>query len=60
MDTEHSMFPVPCIMVDKALENRPIQLPSGRLADIAPTILSMLGLPVPHEMTGKNLLADLS
>jgi len=60
MDTEHSMFPVPCIMVDKSLENRPIQLPSGRLADIAPTILSMLGLPVPHEMTGKNLLADLS
>lgn len=60
MDTEHSMFPVPCIMVDKTLENHPIQLPAGKLADIAPTILSMLGLPIPNEMTGINLLADLA
>lgn len=60
MDTEHSTFPVPFIMVDKQFENRPIELPVGKLADIAPTILSMLGLSIPSEMTGKNLLADLA
>lgn len=58
MDTEHSMFPVPAIMVDKRYENQSLKLPTGKLADIAPTILAMLGLPVPSEMTGKNLLAD--
>jgi len=60
MDTEHSVFPVPCIMVDKQFENRPLQLPAGKLADIAPTILSMLGIPIPKEMTGKNLMADVT
>lgn len=60
MDTEHSLFPVPIIIVDKQFENRPIELPAGKLADIAPTILSLLGLSVPQEMTGKNLLADLA
>lgn len=58
MDTEHSLFRVPCIIVDKQFENRPIELPSGKLADIAPTILAILGLAAPKEMTGKNLLAD--
>ncbi|MFZ5535265.1 MAG: 2,3-bisphosphoglycerate-independent phosphoglycerate mutase [Patescibacteria group bacterium] len=58
MDTEHSMFPVPCIMIDKRFENQPLKLPTGKLADIAPTILAALGLPIPNEMTGKNLLAD--
>ncbi|MBI5019280.1 2,3-bisphosphoglycerate-independent phosphoglycerate mutase [Candidatus Gottesmanbacteria bacterium] len=58
MDTEHSMFPVPAIMIDKRYENQSLKLPLGKLADIAPTILAMLGLPVPAEMTGKNLLAD--
>jgi 2,3-bisphosphoglycerate-independent phosphoglycerate mutase len=58
MDTEHSTFPVPCIIVDKQFENQPLKLPQGKLADIAPTILAMLGLSIPKEMTGKNLLAD--
>jgi 2,3-bisphosphoglycerate-independent phosphoglycerate mutase len=31
---------------------------SGRLADIAPTILELLGLPQPPEMTGKSLLSS--
>ena len=59
MDTEHSLFPVPCIIVDKQFENRAIEIPIGKLGDIAPTILTMLGLSIPNEMTGKNLLADL-
>ncbi len=60
MDTEHSVFPVPFIMVGKQLEHHTTTLPPGKLADIAPTILSVLGLPIPGEMTGKNLLADLA
>lgn len=59
MDTEHSTFPVPAIIVDKRFENQLINLPVGKLGDIAPTILAMLGLPIPSEMTGKNLLADV-
>ncbi|MEI8233826.1 MAG: 2,3-bisphosphoglycerate-independent phosphoglycerate mutase [Verrucomicrobiota bacterium] len=35
------------------------KLQDGILADVAPTLLSMLGLPVPAEMTGKNLLIRL-
>jgi 2,3-bisphosphoglycerate-independent phosphoglycerate mutase len=33
------------------------QLQDGILADVAPTILSLLGLPKPQEMTGRNLLS---
>lgn len=60
VDTEHSLFPVPVIIVDKRYEGRATQLPTGRLADVAPTILSMLGFPIPKEMSGKNLLADMT
>jgi 2,3-bisphosphoglycerate-independent phosphoglycerate mutase len=31
---------------------------SGILADMAPTILSVMGLPIPKEMTGKSLIID--
>lgn len=60
VDTEHSTFPVPFIAIVKALQGRSIKLPSGKLADIAPTILAHLGIPIPEEMTGKNLLADFA
>lgn len=59
MDTEHSMFPVPFILIDKRFENRAITLPHGKLADLAPTILALLDIPIPKEMTGKNLIADV-
>ena len=59
MDTEHSIFPVPFIMIDSALAKYPHTLPKGKLGDIAPTILSYRDLPIPDSMTGKNLLADL-
>lgn len=59
MDTEHSIFPVPLIIVSKELEGIPTLLPAGKLADIAPTILSYCGLPIPGQMTGRNLLVDL-
>lgn len=59
MDTEHSMFPVPFIVVGQGLDAYPQELPAGKLGDIAPTILGLLGIPIPKQMTGTNLLASL-
>lgn len=59
MDTEHSTFPVPFIMISAALSTYPHDLPKGKLADIAPTLLSWAHIPIPAAMTGKNLLQDL-
>jgi 2,3-bisphosphoglycerate-independent phosphoglycerate mutase len=55
VDTKHSTNPVPLVIIKKDLEPR--ELSFGILADIAPTIISLLGLPKPPEMTGRNLLA---
>jgi 2,3-bisphosphoglycerate-independent phosphoglycerate mutase len=52
--TAHTSNRVPLILVDP--ENRGARLQPGILADIAPTILNLLGLNVPTEMTGKNLV----
>jgi len=53
LDTEHSLFPVPFILFAK--EKPTGRLENGVLADIAPTILSLLEIEKPAEMTGKNL-----
>ncbi len=52
-NTAHSLNPVPCIYVT---ENKDAKVENGRLADVAPTILKIMGLPVPEEMTGKILI----
>ena len=50
--TAHTTNPVPLILVnDGAADLRP----GGALADVAPTILGLQGLPVPGEMTGRDL-----
>lgn len=59
VDTEHSSNPVPFIVISKTFKNNPVELDSGILADIAPTILSLLKIEIPKSMTGKNLLARL-
>ncbi|ERI80804.1 2,3-bisphosphoglycerate-independent phosphoglycerate mutase [Bacteroides pyogenes F0041] len=53
-NTAHSLNPVPCIYVTEA--NKGVKVPNGRLADVAPTILKIMGLPVPAEMSGKVLI----
>ncbi len=58
VDTEHSTFPVPFIVIDHVFDNYPQVLPKGKLADVGPTILSLRDIPVPADMTGRNLLAD--
>jgi 2,3-bisphosphoglycerate-independent phosphoglycerate mutase len=59
IDTEHSVNPVPFIAVSKKYLGKAETLPLGILADIAPTILSLLKLEVPGSMTGRNLLSSL-
>ena len=47
------MNPVPCILVGEGLEK--VSVEDGILADVAPTILKMMGLELPGEMTGRPL-----
>ena len=51
-NTAHSLNPVPIYIIS----NRFKKVNSGRLADVAPTILTMMGIPVPEEMTGRSLV----
>jgi len=60
IDTSHSNNPVPVIIAGPAFEGKAAQLPQGSLADIAPTVLSIMGLPAPPTMTGKNLLNQIT
>jgi len=59
IETEHSTNPVPFIIVSKKYLGNPLNLPAGILADVAPTVLSLLGITQPSSMTGRNLLESL-
>jgi 2,3-bisphosphoglycerate-independent phosphoglycerate mutase len=50
-NTAHSCNPVPCFLFDADHKN----ITHGKLSDIAPTILKILDIPAPEEMTGKVL-----
>lgn len=52
-NTAHSLNPVPCVYVT---ENKNAHIENGILADVAPTILHIMGLPQPAEMSGHNLI----
>lgn len=54
--TAHTLNPVRLILVDPARKHA--RLHPGRLGDIAPTLLSLAGLPVPRAMTGKCLVSE--
>lgn len=49
--TSHTTNPVPCIITKEG-----ITLKDGKLADVAPTIIKLLNLPIPSEMTGECLI----
>ena len=58
IDTEHSINPVPIIVA--GTENTTTKnLPYGSLKDVAPTILEIMGLSQPGEMTGQSLLRGI-
>ncbi|MCM1139593.1 MAG: 2,3-bisphosphoglycerate-independent phosphoglycerate mutase [Duncaniella sp.] len=52
-NTAHSLNPVPCIYVT---ERKDATVENGKLADVAPTMLKIMGLPQPKEMTGHALI----
>jgi 2,3-bisphosphoglycerate-independent phosphoglycerate mutase len=59
IDTEHSTNPVPFIAISHRFVGNSRMLQTGILADVAPTILNLLGIKPPTSMTGKDLLSDL-
>ena len=54
-NTAHSLNPVPFVYVTA---NKNAKVKDGVLADVAPSILKIMGLPQPKEMTGNNLIED--
>lgn len=56
VDTEHSSFPVPLLIVGRQFLNQGKSLSRGILADVAPTILKILGINKPSSMSGRSLL----
>lgn len=53
-NTAHTTNPVPCILVHQSSEN--VQIKDGKLADVAPTILNIMGIDIPSDMDGNNLI----
>lgn len=56
VDTEHSENPVPFIVVGQKFLGKTTYLPSGVLADVGPTVLELLEVPKPHQLSGRSLL----
>lgn len=52
-NTAHTLNPVPFFVIDKEWKG---ELKTGKLGDLAPSILQVMGLPVPKEMTGNILI----
>jgi 2,3-bisphosphoglycerate-independent phosphoglycerate mutase len=53
--TAHTMNTVPVHVVGRGLEGRRLR-DGGLLADVAPTMLEIMGIPIPAEMEGRSLL----
>ena len=53
--TQHTLNPVPIYLCDPALKGAHLR-EGGILADVAPTVLQMMGLPQPAAMAGKTLV----
>ena len=54
-NTAHTLNPVPFFIIDNNWKGT---IKPGKLGDIAPTILTMMGLPIPKEMTGNILISN--
>jgi 2,3-bisphosphoglycerate-independent phosphoglycerate mutase len=51
-NTAHTLNPVPCFLIDRDYK----KISDGKLCDISPTLLTILGMKIPEEMTGKVLV----
>jgi 2,3-bisphosphoglycerate-independent phosphoglycerate mutase len=58
--TAHTLNLVPVIIASSTLKGQHTRLPEGKLGDVAPTLLQLLQLPQPKEMTGRSLLAEVA
>ena len=56
-DTNHTDAPVPLVLVGEAVKGVELR-EGGGLADVAPTLLRLMGIPVPDAMTGQSLVRD--
>ncbi len=56
VNTDHSNNPVPVFVISPQVQGKSVTLPKGSLADIAPTILQLMEIPKPSQMTGRSLL----
>jgi 2,3-bisphosphoglycerate-independent phosphoglycerate mutase len=54
-NTAHTLNPVPLFVVDKEWRGK---VKPGKLGDVAPSILHIMGIPAPKEMTGIDLIID--
>ena len=54
--TQHSTNPVPVIIA--LTDSKDYKVSNGKLADVAPTILKIMGIPIPKEMTGEILISE--
>jgi 2,3-bisphosphoglycerate-independent phosphoglycerate mutase len=54
-NTAHTMNPVPLFIIDNEWNGK---IKRGKLGDIAPTILTIMNLPIPQEMTGELLISQ--
>ncbi|MDL2206462.1 2,3-bisphosphoglycerate-independent phosphoglycerate mutase [Eubacteriales bacterium OttesenSCG-928-N13] len=55
--TAHTTFPVPMILIDPKQPKHSLRT-GGRLCDLAPTLLQLMGIPQPKEMTGTSLIEN--
>jgi 2,3-bisphosphoglycerate-independent phosphoglycerate mutase len=53
--TQHSNHPVPCLVIDDEVESL---REGGNLSAIAPTVLQLMGISQPADMTGSSVISD--
>ncbi|PIT88310.1 MAG: 2,3-bisphosphoglycerate-independent phosphoglycerate mutase [Candidatus Magasanikbacteria bacterium CG10_big_fil_rev_8_21_14_0_10_36_32] len=56
INTEHSTNMVPLFLIGEHFYKKRLKMKKGKLADVAPTILKMMGVKQPKEMTGRSLI----
>ena len=57
-NTQHSLNPVPCIVIDNNREWQIINDKNAGLSNIAPTLLTLMGIEKPKEMTSETLIKE--